>query len=389
MRRELWKLAIVAGAGLAAFLPLIPAEPAAQAQETPATVLVAPAEMIELGETIPVLARMVATVESAVAARTEGVVQDVLFRVGDRVKAGDVLVRLDADLIDIQRRTAAAALASAQAGVEVAEASARRAEQAFERQSGLQGSTAFSKGQYEDLEQSAAQARAELVRAQAEVGRAEAALARADYDLTHSTIRAPFDGIVISREAQPGSYMATGESVAMLIDIDALEIEADMPVTLVPALDEGMEITARVDGARDVTATLRSILPVETVSTRTRPVRFSVDLAALDGVALADGKSLTLAVPAVAARETLMIPKDALVQGSGGWRVFIVEDGEAKPRDVTIGQPNGLNVEVLSGVAEGDLVVVRGNERLRPGQKVTPRPADPAAETARGSTGRS
>ncbi len=369
---------------LAALLVALAALPlGALAQQGPASVLAERVELREITDTTPILAQVVATTEAEVATRTAGIVADVLFRVGDRVEAGQPLVRLDRDLIEIRRRTAAAALEASKAGVEVAEAQLRLAQQAFERTSQLRGSTAFSKGQFEDLEQSAAQARSELARAGAMVAQAEAELARADYDLRHATILAPFSGVVIGRAAQPGSYIDLGEPVATLIDAASLEIEANMPVKLVGSLEEGRRIEADFGAGQTTEAEVRSLLPVETATTRTRPVRLSFDAAALAAAGLAAGNSVTLRVPVSAPRRALTVPKDALVQSRGGWTVFAVEEGAATPRRVEIGGPLGDRMEVVSGLLPGEIVVVRGNERLRPGQPVEARlpeeaPADPA-----------
>ncbi|MEM1343285.1 MAG: efflux RND transporter periplasmic adaptor subunit [Pseudomonadota bacterium] len=378
--------------GFAAALPLVAAlalaAVPAQAQQGRAGVLVDRVVLSEVLETTPVLAQVVATVESSVATRTAGVVDTVSFRVGDRVEAGAELVRLDVDLILIRQRTARAALDAAQAGIEVAEARVRLATQAFRRQSQLRGSTAFSRGQFEDLEEQAAQARAELGLAQAEVGRAEAELASAEYDLRNATILAPFAGVVTERLAQPGAYIALGQAVATLIDTASLEIEVDLPVKLVPAIEEGMALSARAEETDIFEATVRSLLPVEDVSTRTRPVRLSADFAQMRDVRLAAGKSLVLDVPISRARSVVTVSKDALVQSRGGWSVFTVEDGIANPRRIEIGMSSGSRVEVRSGLLPGDVVVVRGNERLRPGQPVaptmveTPDGASDPAETA-------
>lgn len=373
---------ILAGAALLLLAFAGATDVPAQEGGKPGVVLTSTARVHELVETTPVLGQVVATVESEVATRTPGIVAATLFRVGDRVEQGGVLARLDTDLIRIRRESAAAARDVADAGIEVAEAQLRRAEQAYQRQEGLQGSTAFSKGQFEDLRETVAEARSVLSRARAEASQAEAELARADYDLRNATIRAPFTGVVTERHAQPGAYVALGARIATLLDPASLEIEVDMPVRLVQALSEGLEVEGRFDQGPDVTARVRSVLPVEAVSTRTRPVRFALDISILDDLRLASGKSITLEIPVSAPREALTVPKDALVQSRGGWTIFTVVDGTAEPRPVEIGQSSGTRIEVTSGLLPGDVVVVRGNERLRPGQAVTPRPVDEAAETA-------
>lgn len=356
--------------------------PATAQQDKPGVVLTETASIEEIVETTPVLGQVIATVESDVATRAAGVIEETTVRVGERVEAGGVLGRLDTDLIKIRRDSAAAALEVAEAGIDVAEAQLRRARQAYERQKGLRDSTAFSKAQFEDLRESVAEARSVLARARAETEQARAELARADYDLENATIRAPFTGVVTERHAEPGAYVALGASIATLLDPDSLEIVVDMPVRLLSALEEGLEVSGRFQTGPEITATLRSVLPVEAISTRTRPVRFALDLSALDDMRLASGKSVTLDVPVSAPREALTIEKDALVQSGGGWVVYTVEDGTARRRDVTIGQPSGQKIEITSGLLPGDTVVVRGNERLRPNQPVTARPADEAAETA-------
>ncbi|MEO0819562.1 MAG: efflux RND transporter periplasmic adaptor subunit [Pseudomonadota bacterium] len=356
----------------------------AVAQRGPAAVVVAPVENSEIADTSPVIAQLVGTVDAQVAVRAAGIVSEVRFRVGDRVAVGDELVRLDGQIAEIQQDNATAALAAARASVEVAEARARQTAQALERQAGLRNSTAFSRGQFEDLEQQASEARSEIARAQAEVGVAEAALARAEYDLRHTLIRAPFAGVVIERMAQPGQYIALGDAVARLLDVDRLEIEAEVPVDLVAGLSPGREVDAIFDGGHQARAAVRTLLPVETVSTRTRTVRFAVVAETFPEALAAVGRSVTLRLPVSAPRSAPVIPKDALVQGGGGWIVYVADSGKAEPRGVGLGQPNGDRIEVLSGVTVGEHVVIRGNERLRPGQPIAPRLADgsPLSEKA-------
>jgi len=345
----------------------------AAAQQGPARVLAERVEIRTVTDTTPLIAEVVATTESRVAARAAGIVSEVLFRVGDRVEKGAPLVRLDRDLIEIRRRTAAAALASAKAGVEVATARMRLAEQAFDRAAGLRGSTAFSKGNFEDLQQTAEQARSELLRAEADVARAEAELARADYDMRHSEILAPFDGVVIERAAQPGSYIDLGEAVGTLIDVRALEVEVNLPARLVDAVEPGMEVRARVSEDQEIPMTVRTLLPVEASTTRTRPVRLTVAPRHIERHRLAAGNSVVIGFPVSVPRDVVTVPKDALVQGNDGWMVFTAEKGAATPRAVSLGIQTGNRMEVLSGLIPGDIVVVRGNERLRPGQPIEAR----------------
>ncbi|MEO1265193.1 MAG: efflux RND transporter periplasmic adaptor subunit [Pseudomonadota bacterium] len=341
----------------------------------PAGVLVESAEVRELVDTRRIIGQFVASRETDVAARVAGVVSEVTFRTGDRVEQGQILVRLDSSLIAIERNVAMSSVAEANAGVTVAEAALKQAEQTFRRQAALRSSRAFSKSQFEDTRQAAAQARAELARATAQLKSAEAAIARIDYQLEHVNIVAPFNGTVVTRMAQPGAYIAIGSAIAKLLDVAELELLADVPAEIVGALETGREVDGTLANGKRVSAVVRAILPVQAVSTRTRPVRFTLKGDALTPADLARGASVTLEVPVSKPREVLTIPKDALVQGPRGWMVFVDADGKATPRAVEIGQAAGGRIEVRSGVAAGDRVVVRGNERLRPGQPIQASPA--------------
>ena len=200
-------------------------------------------------------------------------------------------------------------------------------------------------------------------------------MAEARYQLDRSTVAAPFSGVVIDVSVIPGQFIAAGTAVVRLLDTDAFEVQASVPSRYIANLSPGQEMAATTETDEDLTLQLRAVLPLEDASTRTRTVLFSApELGALSSVA--EGQSITVQIPVGQPRNLLSVPKDALVQARGGWTVFVAEEGQAQPRTVTLGLPVGDRYEVTSGLAEGDLVVVRGNERLRPGQAITPNMAE-------------
>ena len=341
------------------------------AQGRAASVLVEEVDVRAISDTSPIIGQLVPSTQADVASRRSGVAAEVLFEVGDRVAAGDPMVRLETRLAEIEQRNVMANQEVAQAGIVTAEAVLTLAGQVLRRQERLKGSTAFQQAVYEDRIAEVARAQGLLRQATAAAAAAEARMARVEYDLENAIISAPFTGVVVERMAQPGQYLNLGEAVAKLLDVEGLEIQADVPTELISGVTPGTVVTVDFAGDASSTAKVRVALPVETVSTRTRPVRFETDLAEIPPYLIAVGKSLTLRIPVSVPRDVLTVPKDALVQGSGGgWVVYAVVDGIAEARPVTLGQSAGGRLEVLSGLSEGDLVVVRGNERLRPGQQV-------------------
>ncbi|MFK7942972.1 MAG: efflux RND transporter periplasmic adaptor subunit [Paracoccaceae bacterium] len=346
------------------------------AQGRAASVLVEEVDVRAISDTSPIIGQLVPSTQADVASRRTGVATEVLFAVGDRVTKGEAMVRLDTRLTEIERRNVEADLEVALAGIRTAEAALKLSRQILARQERLKGSTAFQQGVFEDRVAEVARSQGLLGQATAAAAAAEARMARVDYDLEYAIISAPFTGVVVERMAQPGQYLNLGEAVAKLLDVEGLEIEADVPSELVTGLTKGTVVAVDFAGGSSGTAKVRVALPVETISTRTRPVRFATDLTEIDPQLIAVGKSLTLHVPVSVPRDVLTVPKDALVQGNGGgWVVYAVVEGAAEMRPVRLGQSAGGRLEVLSGLAEGDLVVVRGNERLRPGQEVNASPA--------------
>lgn len=354
------------------FVAMLSAVGPAHAQGRPAGVLVDVVDEREIRDTQAVIGQLVATRRSAVATRIAGVVETVTFNVGDRVRKGQPLITLDKSRIAIEKRAAEASVGVAQAGIEVADAKLKLAEQAFDRQAALRSSTAFSKSRYDDLKQAAVQSRSERAQAQAQLLSARSSLDRAEYELEHSVIAAPFDGIIIARQAQPGQYMNQGGTVATLLDIDNLEVEADVPSNIVNGLIQGARVSAVFDGGTRKEVEVRTTIPVQNLSTRTRPVRFAARLGELRAGTIAIGSTVTLDLPVSAPRKVVSVPKDALLQGRGGWMVYVVEDNKAQARPVEVGQAVRERIEIKSGLKAGDIVVVRGNERLRPGQSVQP-----------------
>ncbi len=339
------------------------------AQGGPSLVVTERVEMRTLAETRPIFGEVVAQRDSAIAARVAGIVDEVRILVGDQIEPGDVLAVLDRQLIEIELAQAEASLAESEAGIEVAEARVIRTQDVFNRTDALRGSSAFSEGRLEDTRGAFSEARGQLAEAQARLLNAQAALERARYNFERAEITAPFRGIVLSVETDPGQFISAGEPVARLLDVTTLEIEANVPAQYIEGLSPELVLSGETEEGTPLALTVRAILPTEFAATRTRPVRFTTDLQALTR-RVAVGQSITVSVPTDAPRDALTVPKDALTQSAAGWSVFVDEEGVATPRTVQIGVAMGDRFELLGGLNEGDFVVVRGNERLFPGQPI-------------------
>lgn len=346
------------------------AQPAAMVQVDP--VITEPAV-----QTVAILGRVVATEEGPVAARVAGPVAAISVAVGDRVAAGAPLavldttrLALDRALADADVRTAEAELGAARRELELVELERARLVQ-------LEGSAAFSRARLDDKTKEATVAASRIEAAAARLARAAVMRDYRDADLDDAEIRAPFAGVVVARHVSAGAHVEVGDPVVSLVDDRTIEIEADVPADRLSDSTAGLEVSIAIDGGGTHAAALRAIVPVENPLTRTRAVRFA---AADVGDNLAIGQSVTVYLPVGAPRDVATVHKDAVTVSLQGRQVFVVADDDTvQPRIVTLGAEIGSRFEVLDGLSPGELVVVRGNERLQPGQAVAFEPPARAA----------
>ena len=373
-------LFLAAGSALLAFLALWP--PVAEAQR-PSPVRVDKVVVEPLVETAPVFGRLVSRMRGSVAAQTVGAVTEMRVQVGDRVAKGDVLAVLDIEKLTSERDARAATADAVAARAVAAGARLERVEQEIARYEKLRRSAAFSKARFQDKEQERAWLRSELDAARAQLVQARAGLALAEMDLARGTVRAPYDGVVTALHTEIGSYLKEGGAVVALVNDRKLEIEADVPAARIAALAPGAEVVLLLPDGTKHRARVRAVVPDENAMTRTRLVRFTPDFGQT-AVPLAANAAATVVLPVGDAAPALTVHKDAIVRQGQQALVFVAKEGKADRRRVRLGRASGARFEVLDGLAEGDLAIVRGNERLRPGQPVLV-PGAKAAKPGKGS----
>ncbi|WP_051432030.1 efflux RND transporter periplasmic adaptor subunit [Rhodovibrio salinarum] len=341
------------------------------AQDGPTGVHVDAVRAVPLAQTAPVIGRLIATRAGDVAARVAAPIDSYLVEVGDTIERGQTLVLLDDAVLAAQRDQAEAALAQARAELSSRRENLALAEQGLARLQGLQGSSAFSQARFDDQRQAAAIARADLAAARAAIDRAQADFALARIQAERTEVTAPYSGTVVHRYLEAGAYAQSGQPLVRLVSDAALEVEADVPARRLAGLAPGARVTfvlgETAGDNRTRPARVRAILPEENPNTRTRTVRFVPDFTA-DDIGLASGQSVTVHVPIGQARDVLSVHKDAIVRQGDQAVVYLYNDGKAAVRPVQLGIEIGGRFEVVDGLEAGTLTVVRGNERLRPGQ---------------------
>lgn len=342
---------------------------ALQAQNQGSPVRVDAVRSESLSQTVPVIGRLVARQSGVVAARINGPIDEILVEVGDRIEAGQVLARLDAEALKARRALSAAELAEAKATKDARVAARDLARQGVQRQEGLKTSAAFNQSRFDDAVQELNMAQAQIAEAEANAQTYTAELRLADINLYNAEVRALYDGVVTQRMTEAGAYVQVGDPILSMIADQALEIEADVPFQRLSGLVAGTAVAFRLDDGTEHEAIVRATVPEENPLTRTRAVRFIPEFGETVKP-LAGGQSVTVLVPSAAPRQVVTVHKDAVTNRGPQTIVYIAANGTAELRPVQLGAAVGGRLEVLGGLVEGDLVVVRGNERLIPGDKI-------------------
>ncbi|GAB6053126.1 efflux RND transporter periplasmic adaptor subunit [Magnetospira thiophila] len=321
-----------------------------------------------LVQTTPVLGRLIARHSGPVAARTNGPLSAFLVQVGDRVEAGQVIAVLDVERARLQVDLHKAEVAQAEAAKRTSQVRASLLAQELKRLENLRNSAAFSQARRDDKQREYEAALAATAESEANVARSRAVLTSAEVNIRDSEIRAPYAGVITERHTELGAWVKTGDAVVSLVDDRQLEIQVDVPSNRVDGLVPGRQVRFDIGPLTDITAEVRAVIPQENPLTRTRSVRLIPQFAEADRVGLATDQSLTLHVPVGASREVTTVHKDAVVQQQGRNFVYLMVAGKAERRAVQLGDAAETRFVVKSGLEPGELVVIRGNERLRDGQ---------------------
>jgi RND family efflux transporter MFP subunit len=324
---------------------------------------------VPMVQTIPVVGRLIAIRSGMVAARIDAPVAEMKVDIGDSVKEGQTLALLADERLKLDRDQKAAELAAVQAAVNTARSRLKLAEQELRRYGELQESSAFPKARYEDKQVEVNRLRTEINEAKANVQKARANLGLTETLLAYSRILAPYDGTITRRHTEMGAFVKEGEAIYTMVSDRNLEIEVDVPGNRVGALKPGSVCVFELGNGKSYDAVVRAVVPQEDLRTRTRTVRLTPRFSERPDT-LAANQSVTVRIPIRGGRDILSVHKDALVPTRGQPTVFVVNDGRAHLRTVLVGEAVGGRIEVLDGLKPGDVVVVRGNERLRDGSRV-------------------
>lgn len=342
----------------------------------------APVEVVKsatLPETRITAGTVRSTTVSPLAAKVMGNVTRVLVSEGQHVRAGDLLVEIDDREGRARTEQARAgssevdeAISGANAAVSAAEANAALADATYKRFAALRARASVSPQEFEEVAARKAGADAQLNQAKrgrgallARRAQAHAGLSEAETFLSYSRVRSPISGIVTARMIDPGAQAAPGMPLLTVEDDSQYRVETTLDEELAGSVHAGDAVT--IEGAaKPITARVTNVVPAVDPGTRSALVK--IDLPRESG--LRSGAFVRVAFT-VGSRNGITVPAAAITYRGQLVSVFVVgKDGVARMRLVTLGEPQGQRIEVLSGIDPGETIVPRVTNEIRDGVKV-------------------
>jgi HlyD family secretion protein len=332
-----------------------------------------------------VTARRRATVSSKVT----GKVLEVFVEEGKAVKRGQVLARLDDSQLRALQSVEQAQLASAEKATAENEARLKEAELTLGRRQQLVKDKVISKAELDsaEAEVDSLKARIAMARQQVEVARRQ--LDARQTDLNDMVVRAPFDGVAISKDAQPGEMISpvsagggfTRTGICTIVDMSSLEIEVDVSESYINRVKPGQPVEALLDAYPEWRIPSKVITSVPSADRQKATVRVRIAFDQLDPRILPDMgvkvSFLSEAPPVATAgeppRARVLVPKGAIRTVDGTSIVFVVRGDRVERRAVKLGANDGDLMEVASGLTTGDRVVTEGVATLTDGARVKER----------------
>jgi HlyD family secretion protein len=320
---------------------------------------------------------------ATIAAKITGRVTGVFFDEGTHVNEGQLLATLDDSDARKALEAAKADYAASKAAIADYEVQLKNARIQLRRAEQLQSAGVQTQEQLDNARTNADSLQAKIALAQSQVISSEARIQEAQQAVDNCTIRAPYTGIVVSKDAQVGEMVSpvsagggfTRTGIATIVDMNSNEIEVDVNESYIARVQPGQPVTAVLDAYPDweIPSRVRTIIPSADRQKATVKVRVSflkLDPRILPDMGIkvtflgAEQKKEPGAAPAI------LIPKSAVRDENGKKIVFLMKDDKAERRAVTLGADRGSDTEVIAGVTAGDTLIVKGPENLRDGQNV-------------------
>jgi RND family efflux transporter MFP subunit len=319
---------------------------------------------------------------ATVSAKVTGKIAEVLIDEGMRVETGQVLARLDDVDAVVALRASEADRAVATASLDDLNVRLANAERSLKRIKELSARKLVSDEELDNAQTAADSYEAQIALAKERIRSAERSTQIAKQNVENCVVHAPFAGVVVSKDAQPGEMVSpfsagggyTRTGIATIVDMTSLEIEVDVNESYIARVTQRQRVEAVLDAYPDwqIPSKVRTVIPTADRQKATVKVRITFDeldprilpdmgvkVTFLEGTADSTGTSLTL------------IPRDAVRLEKDQRSAFVVKDGRVERRAIRTGRESGSEIEILAGLRRGEQVVTSSRGQFHEGSRIS------------------
>ena len=291
-------------------------------------------------------------INSNLASESSGVVSKLYVKEGQRVKRGNILLKLESSILEAKVKAKEAILNSFLSKQTKQQKDLQRAEALINKKSISQSSYDSTYYTLEALNSEIESHKAELLSMKIE--------------LLKKSIRAPFDAVIVKRNIDIGEWVAVGSSVFNIVDPKSIEARVNVPSKLLNTLSNGQSLQAMIE-KKNIEVMIKTIVPLADKASRTFPVKLSFS----SQKNLIEGMRIDIKVPTLKKEKVLLVPRDAVIKRFGNFVVFSVVEGKAImiPVNIISYIQNQAAISA-NGLKVGMKIVTKGNERIFPNMPV-------------------
>ncbi len=322
-----------------------------------------------INQSVPIIGSILPKKESTLMSSVAGRVDKVLVEEGEKVLKNNILAHVDLKNYEWLYEISLSNLKKAKLNYEAAKLETIINDLDYKRMEALKNSSAFNGSKFDKLEKTLLilQSKEDIALAELNIEKNKNKIAKLNYE--KSVIRAPFSGVIEKKMIEVGEVVAIGSSIFNLVNKEKLEVFAEIPSFRAYSLKQGNAVKISTTDNIEFQGTIRALGVKENPTTRTVKIYLDFSNNEISRKVLV-GENVNLLIPVSFGKKAITIHKDAILKREGMSLAYLVKNDIVEIRPLKLGEAVGNRFIVNSGLVKDDTVVIKGNERLRPGQKV-------------------
>ena len=325
-------------------------------------------KIFNIAEKTNTIGRSVAINPTIISSKINQEILKIHFKIGDNVKKNDLLFTLNSKDIVRDIKQISAELKYEEQTLNFLDKQSTLRKSKLSNAKNLRKQNIITQDNLDNVNITLLQNQQQIAKAKYNIKRLKILLEKNKEDLKLSKIKSPVNGNIISIDAKIGALTSRGQVLASIVGNGSNEIETDLRSDLASIVKIGSEVEI-IHNNSSYFGKVRGIVNLENMRTSTRKLRISLN-EILPKNLNTSGTRFSLYIPVGESKRRLLIPKDALIPRGKQKVVYIFDKGMAKQSFIKTGVSVGNKIEILKGLNEGQLVVVKGNENLRPNQTI-------------------